>query len=299
MNLNHLRHLIALAEHQSFRKGADALCLTQPALSRSIQALEQELGVKLIDRDGKRNTLTAYGEQVLQSARRIIFETSELQRGVMLLKEGALGAISVGFGPTPAAILTTPFLIRMATLNPKVQVNVSRGSVSLLTQALRNETVDIIAIDLRALTAFEDLQIEPLTPLPGGFICRAGHPLLAQAQIDPAMLRQYPVMSTPLSDEISRKLATELGAEAHPSRMMTINSEDIKGMLDVVEASDAIFFGTYATAKARIAAGRLRIIEVEPPVARLGRYALVTMAGRSESPPLELFRGFVHAHFHD
>lgn len=299
MNLNHLRHLVALAEHQSFRKAADTLCLTQPAVSRSIQALEEELDVKLIDRDGKRNTLTAYGQQVVASAKRIIFETNELQRGVTLLKEGALGAISIGFGPTPAAMLMAPFLTRIATSNPQVQVNVCRGSVSLLTQALRNETLDIIAIDLRALTAFEDLLIEPLTPLQGGFICRAGHPLLAHAAIDLAMLRRYPVVSTPLSDEISRNLAMELGAEAHPSRMMTISSEDINGLLDVVEATDAIFFGIFATAKTRIAAGKLRVIEVQPHTQRMGQYALVTMAGRSESPPLELFRHFVRTHFHE
>lgn len=299
MNLNHLRHLVALAEHQSFRKAAEALCLTQPAISRSIQALEEELDVKLIDRDGKRNTLTAYGQQVVVSAKRIIFETNELQRGVTLLKGGTLGAISIGFGPTPAAILMAPFLTQTAMFNPRVKVNVSRGSVSLLTQALRDETVDIIAVDLRALTAFEDLLIDPLPPLQGGFICRAGHPLLAYADIDLAMLRQYPVVSTPLSDEISRNLAMELGAEAHPSRMMTISSEDISGLLDVVEATDAVFFGIFATAKARIAAGRLRVVEVRPSTQRLGQYALVTMAGRSESPPLKLFRDFVHTHFHD
>jgi hypothetical protein len=105
--------------------------------------------------------------------------------------------------------------------------------------------------------------------------------------------------STPLSDEISRNLAMDLGADAHPSRMMTISSEDISGLLDVVEATDAIFFGIFATAKARIAAGKLQAIEVQPHFQRLGRYALVTMAGRSESPPLELFRSFAHAHFHD
>jgi DNA-binding transcriptional LysR family regulator len=297
MNLNHLRHLLALAEHQSFRKAADALCLTQPALSRSIQSLEESLDVKLIDRHGKRNTLTAYGEQVTASARRIIFEANELQRGLLLLKKGTRGTISIGFGPTPAAILMAPFLIQMATHSPTVQVNVLRGSVGVLTEALRKETVDIIAIDLRALTAFEDFLIEPLPPLAGGFICRAGHPLLSRHRIDLALLRQYPVMSTPLSDEIARNLATELGAEAHPSRMMTINSEDIAGMLDVVEATDAVFFGIFATAKARIAAGRLQVLEVQPNVARLGRYALVSMAGRSESPPIELFRRFVAANF--
>lgn len=299
MNLHHLRHLLALAEHQSFRKAAAALCLTQPALSRSLQTLEESLNVKLIDRDAKRNTLTVYGEQVVASARRIIFEANELQRGVMLLKDGTLGSISIGFGPTPAAILMAPFLIQMATYHPKVQVHVARGSVSLLTQALRNEEIDIIAIDLRALIACEDLRIEPLTPLAGGFIGRSGHPLRRRQQIDLTMLRQYPVMSTPLSDEISRNLVTELGVEAHQNRMMTINSEDINGMLDVVEATDAIFFGMFATAKARIAAGKLQLIEVQPNVARLGRYALVSMAGRSEPPPLTLFRGFAHEHFQD
>lgn len=299
MNLNHLRHLIALAEHQSFRKAADALFLTQPALSRSIQALERELKVKLIDRVGKRNTLTAYGQQVVDSAKRIIFEAAELQRGVMLLREGTLGAVSIGFGPTPAAVLMVPLLTYMASHRPKIQINVSRGSVSLLTQALRSEAVDVIAIDLRALTDFKDLLIEPLAPLRGGFICRAGHPLLSREAVDLAMLRQYPVASTPLSDEISRNLATELGAEAHPSRLMTINCEDISGLLDVVEATNTIFFGIFASARARIAAGKLQIIEVLPPVERTGQYALVSLAGRSESPTLKLFRDFVHVHFHD
>ena len=151
MDLHHLRYLIALAEHQSFRKAADALHLTQPALSRSLQALEQDLGVMLLDRVGKRSTLTAYGEQVVQSARRILSETAELRRGVALMKQGDLGTIRIGFGPTAAAILMTPFLSQMAARHPKVQVNVARGSVALLTQALRSEAVDIIAVDLRAL----------------------------------------------------------------------------------------------------------------------------------------------------
>ena len=62
MNLIQLRHLVALAEHQSFHRAADALFLTQPALSRSIQALEEELGVQLVDRSGRKNTLTAFGQ---------------------------------------------------------------------------------------------------------------------------------------------------------------------------------------------------------------------------------------------
>ena len=51
MNLNQLRHLVALSEHRTFSRAADAVNLTQPALSRSIQALEDDLGVPLITGD--------------------------------------------------------------------------------------------------------------------------------------------------------------------------------------------------------------------------------------------------------
>ncbi len=297
MNLNQLRHLIALAEHHSFSKAADALCLTQPALSRSIQTLEQELDVKLIDRDSKRNTLTAYGALVAERAERILLEARELKRGVELLKEGQLGALSVGFGPTPAAVLMQPFLTHMASRYPRMQLRIARGSVDLLVQSLRNESVDIIAVDRRALLTADDLAIGPVTALRGGFLCRSGHPLTQLAQIDLAALRQFPVASTPLSDELARMLVEQLGPDAHPARLINLNSEDITSLLDLVESTDAVFFGIFACARARIAAGRICEIQVQPHFERFGEYALVTLARRSTSPAVEAFRGFFAENF--
>lgn len=297
MNLNHLRHLIALADHQSFRKAAEALFLTQPALSRSIQALEQELEVKLIDRDAKCNTLTAYGRLVVERARQIIFEAKELKRSVNLLKEGDLGTLAIGFGPTPAAILMQPFLTQMASSYPKVQLKIARGSVELLVQSLRKETVDIIAIDQRALVTAEDLAMEPLKPLRGGFLCRTGHPLTHEARVDLAALRCFPVASTPLSEEIAKLLVDGLGPEAHPARLMTMNSEDINSLLDLVESTNTVFFGIYACARARILAGRIQEIHVEPHVERFGHYAMVSLARRSESPAVVMFREFARENF--
>ena len=297
MNLNQLRHLIALAEHHSFSKAAEALFLTQPALSRSIQALEQDLDVRLVDRDGKRTTLTAYGELVAARAERILFEARELKRGVELLKEGQLGALSVGFGPTPAAVLMQPFLTHMANHYPRMQLKIARGSVELLVQSLRNESVDIIAVDRRALFTADDLAIGPVATLRGGFLCRSGHPLTQLAQVDLAALRQYPVASTPLSDELARLLVEQLGPDAHPARLVTLDSEDINSLLDLVEATDTVFFGIFACARARIAAGRIREIHVQPHFERFGQYALVTLARRSMSPAVEVFRAFFAENF--
>ena len=85
MNLRHLEHWLALAETGSFSRAAEKLHITQSALSRSIQALEEELGGPLVDRIGKRNELTPLGRSVLERARRIVHEASELKLGAACL----------------------------------------------------------------------------------------------------------------------------------------------------------------------------------------------------------------------
>ena len=72
MTLVQLRHLISLAQTGSFSKSADALFLTQPALSRSIRALEDELGQPLFDRIGRRSELTPFGREVVERARQLV-----------------------------------------------------------------------------------------------------------------------------------------------------------------------------------------------------------------------------------
>lgn len=299
MNLGHLRHLLAVAEYRSFRKAADALFLTQPALSRSIQALEQELGMQLLERNGRQVQLTSVGALVVNSARRVLFEASELQRKVDLMKSADLGDIRIGFGAGPGAVLETAFLKFMVLHHPGVRLQVSRGLLDLLLSALRNTSLDILAVDRRSLIPAEDLLIDFLPPLRGGFACRAGHPLLQESEVGIDQLRRYPVASSPLSDEIARNLVAELGPSAHPDRLMTIQSTDVHGLLEVVEASDAVFFGIYAGARQYLASGRLCELQVQPHYERAGHFALVSLAERSEAPAVQLFRDFVRDNFHD
>ena len=98
MNLQHLKHWLALAETGSFSRAAEKLFITQSALSRSIQALEDELGGALVDRMGKRNELTPLGQSVLARARRIVHEAAELKQGAALLQQGGLGTLHLGPG---------------------------------------------------------------------------------------------------------------------------------------------------------------------------------------------------------
>lgn len=97
MNIKHLRHLLAIAETGSFSRAADRTYITQSALSRSIQSLEDELGGALIDRIGKRNELTPLGHEVVAQAQGLVLAAEELKRRAIRFNLGGKGRLGLGW----------------------------------------------------------------------------------------------------------------------------------------------------------------------------------------------------------
>jgi len=299
MNLRQLDHLVALAESGSFTRAAARLHLTQSALSRSVQALEDELGAPLVDRIGKRSELTPLGRAVLERARRIGLEAGEIRRGAELLRQGDSGTIRVGLGSGPGGLLMTPLLAHVATLHPRVRVSIARGATELQLQQLRARELDALVIDARRLAPAPDLVIEPAIELRAGFICRRGHPLARRAGVSFDALMRYPVATTPLSDEVARVLVARYGPQAEPARMAALVCDDVGNLLDAVAQSDAVFLGAVATARAAIDAGRLVELRMTPPLDSCARYAYVRLAGRTEAPVMQVLRRFAAERMHD
>ena len=299
MNLRQLAHLTALAEEGSFSRAAERLYLTQSALSRSLQGLEDELGARLIDRAGKRSTLTPLGEAVLARARRITLEAAEIRRSAELLRQGEAGTIRVGLGSGPGALLMTPLLAHVAPLYPEVRVAIARGSTELQVQQLRQRELDALVIDARRIAPAPDLVIEPLTELRAAFISRAGHPLATRAAVPFDELLRYPVATTPLSDEVARLLVDRYGPRADPLRMAALVCEDVGSLLDAVAQTDAVFLGVSAAARAGIADGRFAELRLSPALAAGARFAYVTLAGRTEAPVMQVLRRFVAERLRD
>lgn len=300
MNLRHLEHLLAVAETGSFSRAAEQQHLTQSALSRSIQALEGELGARLIDRVGKRNELTPLGQAVAQRARRIVLDAEELRHVAALHRQGESGTLRVGLSSGPAALLLTPLLLHMARHHPKVQVTASPGSPELQLMQLRQRSLDALVGDSRRMTPAPDLCIELLAPMQAGFVCRAGHPLTRlSGPIHFETIARYPLASTPLSGEIARTLVQRFGPGADPQQSVQLRCEDINSLLEVVQRSDAVFLGIVAAARAGIASGTLALLEVAVPLTPGAQYAFVTLHGRAETPSLRLLRQFVGEHLRD
>lgn len=293
MNIRHLEHFLAVAETGSFSRAAEKLHLTQSALSRSIQSLEAEVGGKLLDRIGKRNEVTPLGRQMMDRARRIVLEASELKRGVELMRLSNAGTMRVGLGSGPGALLMTPLMCHMAQRYPQVLVRVVRGPTQLQLGQLRARQLDALVVDLRVVPPADDLSIEPLTEMQGGWMVRQGHPLLMKRSVTLADLRRYPVASTPLSDEVARQLVEQYGADANPSQLITLECDDVESLIDLVERTDAVLLGVLATARERFKVGALAILPIRPALRATARYAYVTLAGRSEAPVMSILREFV------
>jgi len=300
MNLRQLEHWLALAETGSFSRAAEKLHITQSALSRSIQSLEDELGGPLVDRIGKKNELTPLGRSVLERAKRIVHEASELKTGAAVLQQGGMGSLRVGLGSGPGAMLMTPWLVHMARHFPSVKVAVTRGATELQLLQLRERQLDALVVDVRRVVPASDIRIDTLVDMRAGFVCRQGHPLLQQGTPVPfESLLAYPIASTPLSDEVARILVGHYGPKADPAQMTTLQCEEIASLIDTVRQTDAVYLGIVGAARAELASGRLVELAMTPPFRSGARLALVTLCGRTELPIMDEFRRFVKLHLTD
>jgi len=287
MTLVQLKHLIELASNGSFSQAASKLHLTQPALSRSIKALEDELGQALFDRVGRKNELTAFGAHIVQRARVLVDEANELRQTSQQLQKGEIGQFRVGMGSGPGAMLMTPLLMLMATEHPQAHIDISRGSTTLLVQALRDRLLDALILDIRSLQPSADLKVEALQEMAGAFMCRPGHPLAKKRSVPFAMLRDYPVASTPLSDEVARILMERFGPSAHPDQLVNLRCEEISSLLDVARTSDAVVLAIRASAPDLVE------LPISPALNANARFGLVTIASRTEPPLLGKVRGLM------
>ncbi|MGS0754856.1 LysR family transcriptional regulator [Roseateles sp. GG27B] len=253
--------------------------MTQPAFSRSIRALEDELGQAVCDRIGKRCELTPFGSEVLQRARRLVFDADELSASGHQMKAGRAGTLRIGMGSGPGAMLMTPLIKEMATRHPMVHLHLARGNTQLLVQALRDRELDALVIDVRSLAPAPDLLVATLVEMRGAVMCRADHPLTRwRGPLRFATLLQFPVAATPLSDEVARVLVERYGPMAHPQECVTLRCEDLTSLIEVVRDSDAILIGIRAAA--------LDLVELvmKPALNSAARFGFCDAGGACRSP---------------
>lgn len=148
LTLRGLQQFLVLSEEKHYSRAANRLHLTQSALSRSIQALEDDLGLVLLDREATGLRLTQAGGMVLAHARNILAETAELQRHARRLRGCETGQVSFGVGVFPAATFLSPLLMQLANDHPEIRIHAEIESWQRLLDKLQQDKLASGSVDL-------------------------------------------------------------------------------------------------------------------------------------------------------
>lgn len=128
MELRHLRYLVAVADAGTFVRAAEVLRVAQPALSRQINDLEEELGVELFEEGARKATLTDAGQAAVRLSRHVIDDTERAIGRARMSNQGKLGEIAIAAGPVPLAVgMLGQLIARLRARHPGIQVRVVEG----------------------------------------------------------------------------------------------------------------------------------------------------------------------------
>ena len=143
MELRHLRYFLAVGEALNFTKASAQLRVAQPALSRQMQDLEDEIGVDLLRRSPRGVTLTAEGKLFLEEARELLKRADESVEKVRALARGEYGELRVGYAPTPTVELLPPALAAFQKAVPRVKLLLHDLSSDELITGLRDASLEL------------------------------------------------------------------------------------------------------------------------------------------------------------
>ncbi|WP_322033870.1 LysR family transcriptional regulator [Paraburkholderia sp. J76] len=288
LSVRRLSHVVALAEELSFARAAERVHLTQPALSRSIQAIEEELDLRLFDRAARGVAVTPAGKMVVDRARRVLFEANCLSRDVELLKSHESGEVRIALGPYPTTVLMPDLLVEFAKRHPAVEMKIAVNQDIRMVEMLLAEEVDFLVLDRRVLPENAALAIKPMKRHEGAWFVRAGHPLTRQGVVSVHALRAYPLVSVPLPPFMRTSVQRLLKIRSHEKVALQLECNDLHVLKSFTERTDALLFATAASVRHELAARTLVPVPVRD-APRMGLdLALVVLAERTPSPAGEV-----------
>lgn len=231
MILRRINYFLAVAQHQSFTKAATALYVSQPALSQQIKQLEENLGVILFDRSGRRVKLTDAGEIYAHYARRALKDLKEGRRALDDIDNLSHGALRIAITPTFTTYLIGPLIKAFYHRYPNITLSVREMSQEQMEKELLDDEFDV-GIAFEEVQAAE-IETQVLLVETMALVVSKSNPFAKHAAIDlPTLNAQSLVL---LSNEFATREQIERYCRQHniqPKVLMEANS--LSAVIEIV-----------------------------------------------------------------
>jgi LysR family pca operon transcriptional activator len=258
-----LRAMDAVEAHRSLLKASAVLGITQPALSKSLNELEDIVQARLFDRHSRGVRPTEAGLLFVQTARRVLAELRRLDEQLDQLSSPGSGTVALGALPVTAAGVLPGTLARLKATYPDVKVRLQQGRTEDLLPVLASCEIDLIVGRLYEPAVPDRFSREPLWTEPISILARTEHPIFADA-VTVDVLRRYelvlPTVSQRVGQEIEHLLAL-LGLQPTTS----LRSSSYGFIREMLHATDLISIMPRLMMVGDLLRGTLKVVPLPIP----------------------------------
>lgn len=296
LNETHLIQLSAVVDAGSVSKGAAALGLSQPALSRSLAQLEARVGKPLFLKGRRPLQATPLGLHLAAHGRRILTESRRAAEVVQSLLRGSRGLVRVGGVPFFMDAMISRMIAGFQNRHPDVTFEQSYGNLAEVSLALTADQIDLGIVPLGASGVPEDLSFEPILAARNVVSCRTGHPLLRSKRHNLRDLALYPWIAplpgSPLLADLFAIRAT-LGSIELDIRY---SGGSLLSVMNYMSETDALAVLPFSVVFAERKQNRIAVLPVDIPQPQRS-LGLLRAETAAPNPAAASFAAFVRQEF--
>jgi len=294
LKVRHLEMLVALNDLGGLGKVAAHLHVTQPAVSKTLAAMEEGMGLALFERTPRGLVATDTGECLVRHARLVLGELREARHNVYTLLEGRMVRTSIGILPAAAPSIMPAFIAELESRAPEVMIAVREGSADRLLTRLRAGAIDFAVSFLPEKQPDAHLAMDTLVDDGMVAVVRAGHPLEQYRAPTWTDLMDYPLVLPPQSTFTRNMIDSfwdTLGLTLPPHQ---VESLSIMTNVGILQATDSVALFLRSVAQHFAALGLLSILPLDFSPIRI-RLGLLWRTDRELSRTHALVRQAFHS----
>ena len=266
VKLRQLKLLVALDEYRHLGQAAEALNITQPAVSKSLAEVETVFGAQLFTRSVRGTFPTPEGDLVIQLARLILSELDRTVEELAARAQGITSRVCIGAVGPGAHLLLARTVVALKKRSAMTTVVVEEEPLEVLLQQLRVGKIDIVLSRIDPTLVDDDLDVRRLYDEPAVVICGPGHPLTRLQRIEVGTLAKHPWVVPTRSGSMLAKLKEMFVVQGHePPTDLTVGLSMLSALL-LVQERQAVCLLAQSVAEHLERSGLVKILPVPFPL---------------------------------
>lgn len=274
ISLTKLSYLVTVARTRNFSRAAELLHVSQPALSRSISAIEHDYGVKIFERSRTGAVPTVAGAQIIDEAADLLRNANTFHHNLRMMSLGERGKVSIGMGPAIAATLLARLSGTMMERHSGINLLATIRPTNVLVTYLMTEAIELFVSPPEHVDLPGDVETREIGTIQGGFYVRAGHPLSGRKDVTIEEIMQYP-LTTARQTTLPELVARNAG---------TFVCDNYAVVFDLLRESNAVCITARRSIAKEVEAGEMTMLKPSDLELQPSPVVVATIRGRSMSP---------------